>query len=64
MRDIVLAHALRELASLTSDEKASNAIKQAGEAIIKTASTELFDEYCGTEVKRYVPKPKPKGTAV
>jgi hypothetical protein len=35
MNDIVLAHALRELASLTSSEKASNGIRQAGETIVK-----------------------------
>src|SRR5438270_1820337 len=42
MNDIMLAHALRELASLTSSEKASSAIKQAGETIIKNASSKLF----------------------
>ena len=63
MNDIVLAHALRDLASLTSSEKASAAIKQVGEAIVKTASSKLFDEYCGTPVKPHVPKPKPKVTA-
>jgi hypothetical protein len=63
MNDIVLAHALRDLASLTSSEKASTAIKQAGEALVKTASSKLFDEYCGTPVKPHVPKPRPKITA-
>jgi len=63
MNDIVLAHALRELASLTSSEKASSAIKQAGETIVRTASSKLFDEYCGTSVKLYVPHPRPKPTA-
>ena len=63
MNDIVLAHALRELASLTSSEKATSAIKQAGETIIRTASSKLFDEYCGTSVKLYVPRPRPKTTA-
>jgi hypothetical protein len=63
MNDIVLAHALRELASLTSSEKASNGIKQAGETIVKGASSKLFDEYCGTPVKRHVPAPKPKAVA-
>jgi hypothetical protein len=63
MNDIVLAHALRELASLTSSEKASSAIKQAGETIVRTASSKLFDEYCGTSVKLYVPHPRPKATA-
>lgn len=63
MNDIVLAHALRELASLTTSEKASNGIKQVGETIIKAASTKLFDEYCGTPVKPHVPVPKPKAVA-
>jgi len=63
MNDIVLAHALRQLASLTSSEKASNAIRQAGETIVKAASSKLFDEYCGTPVKPHVPVPRPKATA-
>jgi len=62
MNDIVLAHGLRELASLTSSEKASSEIRQAGETIVKAASARLFDEYCGTPVK-HVPVPKPKGKA-
>lgn len=65
MNDIVLAHALRELASLTSSEKASQGIKQVGESIIKGASSKLFDEYCGTPVKPHAPGPKPtKASAV
>ena len=60
MNDIVLAHALRELASITSSEKASNGIRQAGETIVKAASSKLFDEYCGTPVKVHVPVPRPK----
>jgi hypothetical protein len=63
MNDIVLAHALRELASLTSSEKASNGIRQVGETIVKAAGSKLFDEYCGTPVKPHVPVPKPKGVA-
>jgi len=63
MNDVVLADALRELASLTSSEKASNGIKQLGETIVKAASTKLFDEYCGTTVKVHVPVPRPKATA-
>ena len=63
MNDIVLAHALRELASLTSSEKASNGIRQAGETIVKAASSKLFDEYCGTPVKPHVPVPRPKAVA-
>jgi hypothetical protein len=60
MNDIVLAHALRELASITSSEKASHGIRQAGETIVKAASGKLFDEYCGTPVKIHVPVPRPK----
>ena len=63
MNDIVLAHALRELASLTSSEKASNGIRQVGETIVKAASNKLFDEYCGTPVKTHVPVPRPKAVA-
>jgi hypothetical protein len=63
MNDIVLAHALRQLASLTSRELASNAIKQMGETIVKAASSKLFDDYCGTTVKPHVPAPRPKATA-
>lgn len=63
MNDIVLAHALRELASLISSEKASNDIKQVGETIVKAASSKLFDEYRGTSIKPHVPVPRPKGVA-
>jgi len=63
MNDIVLAHALRQLASLTSSEKASNGIRQVGETIVKGASSKLFDEYCGTPVKPHVPVLKPKVAA-
>ena len=63
MNDIILAHALRELASLTTSEKASNGIKQVGETIIKSQSSKLFDEYCGTPVNPHVPVPKPKAVA-
>lgn len=63
MNDIVLAHALRQLAALTSSEKASHAIKQTGETLLKNASARLFDEYCGTPVKPHVPTPRPKAVA-
>src|SRR2546423_5637659 len=62
MNDIVLAHALRQLAALTSSEKASNAIQQTGEAIVRSASARLFDEYCGTPVRH--PGPAPKSQAI
>ncbi len=63
MNDIVLAQALRQLASLTSSEKASNGISQVGETIVKAASGKLFDEYCGTPIKPHVPLVKPKSVA-
>jgi hypothetical protein len=63
LNDIVLAVAVRELASLTTSEKASAAMKQVGEAIVKGASSRLFDEYCATPVK---PRPVvgPRAVAV
>jgi hypothetical protein len=63
MNDILLAHALRQLASLTSSDKINSAIKEVGETIVKTSSSKLFDDYCGTLVPHYVPRPKPKVTA-
>lgn len=63
MNDIILAHALRQLASLTANEKASNAINAVGESIVKSASAKLFDEYRGTVVHRDLPPPKHKAPA-
>ena len=63
MNDVILAIAIRQLASLTTNEKASTALKQVGETIVKGASTRLFDEYCGTPVKPHVPHPMPRRTA-
>jgi len=57
MNEIVLGHALRDLASLTTSEKASGAIRQVGETLVKAASARLFDDYCGTPVR---PRPIPK----
>lgn len=57
---IALAHGLRQLASLTTDLVASAGIKSVGEAIVKRAGSQLFDEYCGTPVKPRVPGPRPK----
>lgn len=62
MTEIVLAHALRQLASLTSNERASAAIQEAGQSMVKSASSRLFDEYCGTPVKPHV-EPKRSVTA-
>ena len=58
MNDILLAHALRQLAGLISSEKTSNAIRQTGEAIMESASGRLFDEYCATPVKHSGPVPR------
>ena len=58
MNDIVLAHAVQQLASLTSNVNASAAMEKAGEAIVKGASSRLFDEYCATPVKPRPPAPR------
>jgi len=63
MNDVLLATALRELASLTTHEKTSSALKQAGENIVKNASSKIYDEYCGTRVKPRIPAPTPHRTA-
>jgi hypothetical protein len=63
MKDAVLAGAIRDLASVTTIEKASSVLKEVGEAVMKQASGRLFDEYCGTPVKPRVPVPRPKATA-
>lgn len=66
IRDIALAVALRDLATVTTVAKASAALKEAGEGIMKQASSRAFDEYCGTPVKPRVPQPhaKPREAAV
>lgn len=51
LNDVLLATGLRQLASLTTNANASSAMKEIGEAIIKGASSRLYDEYCGTIVK-------------
>ena len=63
MNDVILATAIRELASLTTHEKTSTALKQVGETIIKNASGRLSEEYCGTRVKPRIPTPVPHRTA-
>lgn len=63
LKDIVLAVALRDLASVTSIVEVSAALKEIGETIMKQASSRVFDEYCGTTVKPHVPVPRPKATA-
>ncbi len=62
MKEAVLAVGLRDLATVTTIEKASAALKEVGEAITKQAGSRLFDEYCGTPVKPHVPVPRPKAT--
>jgi len=61
--DVLLATALRQLASLTTNVAASGAMKEVGEAIVKGASSRLFDEYCGTIVKPRIPSPRREATA-
>lgn len=63
VHDVALAIAIRELASLTTNEKASAALKQVGETIVKGAGTRIFDEYCGTRVRPRIPAPIPHRTA-
>lgn len=63
MNDVLLANALRQLASLTTSAKASNALREAGETIMKGASSRLYDEYCGTSVKPRIPTPKSRPAA-
>ncbi len=63
LNDVALAVAIRQLASLTTSDKASTALKQVGETIVKGASARIFDEYCGTPVKPHVPIPIPRRTA-
>lgn len=57
MQDIVLAHAMRDIASLTNNEKFSMEVKNLGEKVVGDVSGKLFDEYCGTPVKpRRIPR--------
>jgi len=63
MKDITLALAIRDLASVTTIEKISSTLKEVGELVAKQASGRVFDEYCGTPVKPRVPVPRPKKTA-
>jgi hypothetical protein len=63
MKEIVLAVALRDLASVTTVGKVSSALKEVGESMAKQASSRIFDEYCGTPVKPHVPVPRPKAAA-
>jgi hypothetical protein len=51
MTNTLLAYALRRLASITSNDKASQAIAQAGEVITKSAGSTLYDEYRATPVR-------------
>jgi hypothetical protein len=55
MNDILLAHALREVALLTYHEQSRDAIREAGEVIVKNAATTIYDEYCKTQFR--APKP-------
>jgi len=63
MKDIALAVAIRDLASVTTIAKVSSALKEVGELVTKQASGRVFDEYCGTAVKPRVPVPRPRASA-
>lgn len=63
MSDVILANAVRQLASLTTSVKASGALKEIGESVMKGASSRLYDEYCGTPVKPRIPTPKNQSAA-
>jgi len=63
MKDIALAVAIRDLASVTTIAKVSSALKEIGELVTKQASGRVFDEYCGTAVKPRVPVPRPRASA-
>ncbi len=63
LNDVLLATALRQLASLTTNAKASAAMKEIGEAVVKGASSRMYDEYCGTPVKPRIPAPRREATA-
>ena len=51
MNDILLAQALREVALLTNNEQARNAIRDTGELIVKNAATTISDEYNKTQFR-------------
>lgn len=55
VQEMALAVAVRDLANVTSIDKASSALKEIGEAIMKGASSRVFDDYCATPVKPHVP---------
>src|SRR5262249_40696081 len=52
VQDVLIAGAIRQAASLTSDKELSEGLKQASEGIMKGlgATGALFDEFCGTPV--------------
>lgn len=55
MNELMLAGALKQLASLTTNRNFSERIFWMGQSIVKNALSEVFDDYCGT-----VPPPRPK----
>jgi hypothetical protein len=63
LNDLVLATALRELASLTTSAKASALMKEIGETVVKGAASRVYDEHCGTLVKPRIPGPRREATA-
>ena len=63
IKEIALAVAIRDLASITTIASASAAFKETGEAAMKQACNRAFDDYCGTPVKPHVPAPPKKSVA-
>jgi hypothetical protein len=66
IRDIALAVAIRDLATVTTVAKASAALKEAGEGIMKSAASRAYDEYCAPPVKPRSPhrRSEPREAAV
>jgi hypothetical protein len=55
MNDLLLAHALREVALLTYHEPSRNAIREQGELVVKNAALTISEEYNKTQFR--APKP-------
>ncbi len=61
MNDILLAHALRELALMTHHEQSRVAMREVAEMIVKTAAGALYDEFVKTQFS--APKPVARAAA-
>jgi hypothetical protein len=55
MDTLMLAGAVKQLASLTTDDNFSSEIFSIGQQMVKEGSARAYDEYCGTK-----PRPRPK----